>query len=325
MAKYKFQFDPETLLYKKIRLTYTEMMYKSLPRVAYSIIVGVMFFLGLSAFFKSPVERHEEERKERVLLSLEYLNRKVDKSIKSLEEIQNRDDNIYRQIFQAKPIPRSVRQAGFGGVNRYKRYEGSGYSNKIINTAKRIDILSKQLVVQSKSFDDIVVFVKNKEKMSTCIPAIQPIAIKDLERFGSPYGLRKHPILGYYRMHNGVDLTAKKGTKIYAAGDGRVYRADWGGGYGRCVRINHGYGYETRYAHMSKMLVKEGDYVKRGDVIGEVGSSGLSTGPHLHYEVLINGKFVNPVNFYYNDITEAQYEQMVASKRAETHVFEDDL
>ncbi len=326
MAKYKFQFDPETLVYKKIRLTYKERIYRSLPRVAYATIVGIVFFMGFSLFLKSPVEKQEEEKKQRVMWSLDYLNRKMNNTLSVLEEIQKRDNNIYRQIFQAKPIPEAVRKAGFGGVDRYKKYEGSVYSKKMIETARRIDVLSKQMVVQSKSLDEIVELVKSKEKMVSCIPAIQPIAIKDLTRFGSPYGLRMHPILGYARMHYGVDLTAPKGTKIYASGDGFVYRADWGGGYGNCVRINHGYGYETRYAHMSKILVKSGTYVKRGDIIGEVGSTGLSTSPHLHYEVLINGKFVNPVNFYFDDLTEEEYEKMIAmSAHSDTHAFEDDL
>ncbi len=326
MTKYKYQFDPESLIYRKIRLTYKERIYRNLPKIAYSIMVGVMFFLGSSMFFKSPVEKHEDEKKQRILWSLEYLNRQMNETMTVLEEIQKRDDYIYRQIFQAKPIPQSVRKAGFGGVNRYKKYEGSQYSSDMIGTARRIDILSKQMVVQSKSLDEIVELVKSKEKMTSCIPAIQPIAIKDLTRFGSPFGRRFHPILKYHRMHYGVDLTAPTGTKIYASGDGFVYRADWGGGYGNCVRINHGYGYETRYAHMSKILVKAGTYVKRGDVIGEVGSSGLSTSPHLHYEVLINGKYVNPVNFYYDDLTEEQYEKMIEmSSNPDSHEFEDDL
>lgn len=326
MAKYKFQYDSESLTYKKVRITLKERVSKNLPRVASATILGVLFFILLSLFIKSPVEKREEEKRQNVLLSLEYLNRKMSTAAQSLQEMQKRDDNIYRQIFQAKPIPESVRKAGFGGVDRYKKYEGSAYSKHIINTAKKLDILSKQMVVQSKSYDEIVELVKSKEKMAACIPAIQPIAIKDLIRFGSPFGLRPHPILGYVRMHNGVDLVAPKGTKIYASGDGVVYRADWGGGYGNCVRINHGYGYETRYAHMTEILVKAGDKVKRGDVIGTVGSTGLSTRAHLHYEVLINGKYVNPVNFYFDDLTEEQYEQMIKmSSSANTHSFEDDI
>ncbi len=326
MTRYKFQFDPETLSYIKVKVSLKERVYKNLPKFASATILGVVFFVLLSLFTKSPVEQKEEEKKQNVLLSLEYLNRKMNQTERALDEMQKRDDNIYRQIFQSKPIPEVVRKAGFGGVNRYKKYEGSSYSSKIISTAKRLDILSKQMVVQSKSYDEIIELVKSKEKMAACIPAIQPIAIKDLTRFGSPFGMRFHPIKHIFRMHNGVDLTAPKGTNIYAAGDGVVYRADYAGGYGNCVRINHGYGYETRYAHMTKMLVKVGDKVKRGDVIGKVGSTGLSTSPHLHYEVLINGKFVNPVNFYFDDLTKEQYDMMIEmSSNADTHVFEDDM
>ncbi len=214
MAKYKFQFDPDTLIYKKIRLTYKERIYRSLPRVAYATIVGIIFFMGISLFLKSPVEKQEEEKKQRVLWSLEYLNRKMDNTLASLEEIQKRDNNIYRQIFQAKPIPESVRKAGFGGVDRYKKYEGSAYSKKMIETARKIDVLSKQMVVQSKSLDEIVELVKSKEKMVSCIPAIQPIAIKDLTRFGSPFGLRMHPILGYARMQRSRPYSAKRNKNI---------------------------------------------------------------------------------------------------------------
>ncbi len=326
MAKYKFQFDPETLSYVKVRITLKESVYQNLPKVASATILGVFFFIALSWFIKSPIEKQEEEKQEQVLLDLKNLERKMNIAANSLAEIQKRDDNIYRQIFQAKPIPEAIRKAGFGGVDRYKKYEGSTHSSSITKTAKRMDILSKQMVVQSKSFDEVIELVKNKEKMTSCIPAIQPIAIQDLTRFGSPFGLRMHPILGYARPHNGVDLTAPRGTKIYASGDGVVTRADFAGGYGNCVRINHGYGYETRYAHMSKILVEAGANVKRGDVIGEVGSTGLSTSPHLHYEVLINGKYVNPVNFYFDDLTEEQYNKMIEmSASAHTHEFEGDM
>lgn len=323
MAKYKFHFDPETLSYKKIKVSFKEKIYKSLPKFAAATILGVLFFIALSFVIKSPVEKQEEEKQQGILLGLEYLNRKMADAEVALNEIQKRDDEIYRKIFQANPIPESVRKAGFGGVDRYKKYEGSEFSAYLINSAKRLDILSKQMVVQSKSFDEVIELVRNKEKMMACIPAIQPIAIKDLTRFGSAYGWRMHPILGYPRKHNGVDLTAPRGTKIYASGDGLVYRADYAGGYGNCVRINHGYGYETRYAHMTEMFVRAGQKVKRGDVIGTVGSTGLSTSPHLHYEVLVNGTYTNPVNYYFNDLTEEEYEMMIEmSATANTHEFE---
>ncbi len=251
------------------------------------------------------------------------LNREMDKAELSLNEIQNRDDNIYRKIFQANQIPSTVRNAGFGGINKYKKYEGSDNSSTLISTARRIDILSKKLVVQSKSFDEVIELVKNKEKMIASIPAIQPIALDELTRFGSAFGYRIHPIYKIRKLHTGVDLTAPRGTKIHASGNGVVTRADFAKGYGNCVRINHGYGYMTLYGHMTKFIVRPGQKVKRGDVIGYVGSTGLSTSPHLHYEVRINGKWVNPVNFYYNDLSDEDYDKMIEmSSKSNTHIFE---
>jgi len=323
MTKYKFHFDPETLSYKKVKVTFKEQILKTLPKIASATILGVLFFVALSFVIKSPAEKQIEENEQSILMSFEYLNRKMADAESTLSEIQKRDDLVYRNIFGANPVPESVRKAGFGGVNRYKKYEGTEYSATLIAAAKRLDILSKQMVVQSKSFDQVVELVKNKEEMMACIPAIQPIALKELTRFGSAFGYRMHPILGYLRKHNGVDLTAPRGTKIYASGNGVVTRADYAGGYGKCVRVNHGYGFQTRYAHMNEMFVRPGQKVKRGDVIGTVGSTGLSTSPHLHYEVLVNGKYQNPINYYYNDLTEEEYEKMIEmSANANTHLFE---
>lgn len=324
MSKYKYEFDRETLTFKKVKLDVKTQIYKSwLPRFAGSVIFGAVLFTVSSFLFQSPIEIQLEEEKQALLYEFDQLNHKMSDAEKNLQNVEKHDDNIYRRIFQAKPIPESVRKAGFGGVDRYKDYKSYDNADVLIKTAKRLDILSKQLVVQSKSFDEVVDLVKNKEKMLACIPAIQPIALNELTRFGSPFGYRIHPIYGTLKMHTGVDLTAPLGTEIHAAGDGVVVRADWAGGYGNCVRINHGYGYLTLYGHMKKFIVRPGQKVKRGDVIGYVGSTGLSTAPHCHYEVRINGKPVNPVNFYYNDLTDEEYEEMIkASSTATTHIFE---
>ncbi len=324
MSKYKYQFDPEALVYKKVKLDLKTRIYKSwLPRFAGSVIVGALIFTISSLLFQSPLEIQLDEEKQVLLLDFERLNRHINDAGSNLKNIEKNDDNIYRKMFQAKPIPASVRKAGFGGVNRYKDYEGYENSGVLTSTAKKLDILSKQLVVQSKSFDEVIDLVKNKEKMLASIPAIQPIALDELTRFGSAFGYRIHPIFKIRKMHTGVDLTAPRGTKIHAAGDGVIVRADYAGGYGNCVRINHGYGYLTLYGHMSKMNVRPGQKVKRGDVIGFVGSTGLSTSPHLHYEVRINGKWVNPVNFYHNDLTDEEYDEMIKmSSKAFTHIFE---
>ena len=323
MKKYKFHFDPETLSYKRVKISFKALIYKSLPKFATSIILGIAIYMALSFVIKSPAEKQEEEKKQNLLLQFDYLNRKMVDAEKQLDEIQKHDEEIYRKFFQANPIPESIRKAGFGGVDRYKKYTGVENSTLLITTAKRLDILSKQMVVQSKSFDEIIDLVKDKEKMRACIPSIQPIAVKDLTRFGSAFGLRMHPILHYMRMHEGIDLTCPTGTKIHAAGDGVVMRADWDGGFGNCVKINHGYGYQTVYAHMQKVNVRPGQKVKRGDIIGFVGTTGLSTCPHCHYEVKINGNPTNPINFY-SDMTEEQYDEMIKMQSSEdTHKYEE--
>jgi murein DD-endopeptidase MepM/ murein hydrolase activator NlpD len=231
---------------------------------------------------------------------------------KVLDEIQERDDNIYRVIFEADPIPTSIRKQGFGGVNRYKKLLGLSNSELMINTSKKIDQLTKQLYLQSKSFDEVIDLAKNKSNMLASIPAIQPVANKDLKRMASGYGYRIHPIYKTRKMHYGMDFSAKTGTEIYATGDGVISKIKRSKrGYGNYVKINHGFGYETLYAHMSKYIVKRGQKVKRGEVIGYVGNSGISTAPHLHYEVRKDNKKINPMNFYYNDLSPEEYEKML--------------
>ena len=229
-----------------------------------------------------------------------------------LDDIQQRDDNIYRVIFEADPIPKSIRKAGYGGINRYQDLTGYNNAELVIDITKKIDQITKQLYIQSKSFDDIIDLAKNKADMLASIPAIQPVSNKDLSRMASGYGSRIHPIYKTKKFHAGMDFSAKTGTPIYATGDGKIFKVRKSRrGYGNHVIIDHGFGYKTLYAHMSKYIVRRGEKVKRGDVIGYVGSSGTSVAPHLHYEVHYNGKKINPVNFYYNDLTPDQYEKML--------------
>ena len=214
-------------------------------------------------------------------------------------------------IFEAEPIASSIRKAGYGGINRYKDLEGYNNSDLIIQTTKKIDQISKQMYIQSKSFDEIVDLAKNKTKMLASIPAIQPVSNKDLSRMASGFGYRIHPIYKTRRLHAGMDFSAKTGTPIYATGDGKIFKVSkTRKGYGNYVIIDHGYGYKTLYAHMSKFIVKKGQSVKRGETIGFVGNTGTSVAPHLHYEVHKNGRKIDPVNFYYNDLNAEEYEKM---------------
>jgi murein DD-endopeptidase MepM/ murein hydrolase activator NlpD len=325
MSKGSYRFNHETLSFEKIEKSILRTIYKVIiPQFILSAVLGIFMFIGTSYITKSPMEQSLLERNSKLKLKYELLNKSFDKSAKFLDKLEKRDDYVYRMVFQADPIPNSVRRAGFGGSERYSFLKGYSFSDLMIKTSLKLDILSKQMAVQSKSYDEIVELVKDKEKMLACIPSIQPISNKDLTRFGSPFGLRFHPILHVIRMHTGIDLTCPKGTKIYAPGDGVVMRVDHErGGYGNSIRINHGFGIITLYGHLSKTLVRPGQTIKRGDVIGLVGSTGLSTCPHLHYEVRINNTPVNPVNYYYNDLTDDEYKKMTdMASDQETHVFE---
>ena len=325
MKERKYQFNHETLTYELENSKILKIFFKSvLPKFLISAVFGIVFFYVFSTYIKSPDDFSADENNNDIKLKYELLNKELNYTVKILAELQHRDDDIYRMIFQAEPVSASERKAGFGGSTRPKIYQNIENSDLLNNTIKKTDILSKVMLVQSESYNEIFDLVKNTEKLASCIPAIQPIALDDLTRFGSSFGLRFHPILKIWRMHDGVDLTAPRGTKIHASGDGIIFKAsNTHGGYGKVVKINHGFGYITVYAHMSKILVRPGQHVKRGDVIGLVGSTGLSEAPHLHYEVRINGRPVNPINFYYEDLTDKEYYDMIeASSKAETHIYE---
>ena len=230
-----------------------------------------------------------------------------------LEDIEKRDDNIYRTTFNADPIPSSVRSAGFGGVNRYEYLEGYDNSELIIETAERLDILTKAIYVQSTSYDEVIDLARSREDQLSSLPAIMPISNKDLTRTASGWGFRIHPIYKIRKFHYGMDFTAPTGTEVYASADGAIERIQRSRrGYGNILVVNHGYGYKTLYAHLTDFNnAWVGKKVKRGDVIAFVGSTGLSTAPHLHYEVHLNGKKINPVNYYFEDLSAQEYDRMI--------------
>ena len=312
MSKIKYYYDTKTLSYKPIESTGIDKFKKFIVYLTSSAILAFFTLLIFFQYFDSPKEKRLKGEINHLLSQYEIIKNDLEKIELVLDDIQKRDDNIYRTIFEADPIPTSIRKQGFGGVNRYKKLSGYSNSDLIINTSKKIDQLTKQLYLQSKSFDEIIELAKNKSKMLASIPAIQPVANKDLKRMTSGYGYRIHPIYKTRKMHYGMDYSAKVGTEIYATGDGVVSKVKRSKrGYGNYVKINHGYGYETLYAHMSKYIVKKGQKVKRGEVIGYVGNTGISTVPHLHYEVRKDNKKINPVNFYFNDLTPDEYEKML--------------
>jgi len=274
-------------------------------------------FLGLiillnTRFVNTPKELSLEREVRNYELQFDIMNRKMEQMEQVLANIEDRDNNIYRLYFEANPIPEEQRKAGFGCVNRYKKLEGFDNSELIINSNKRIDKLLKRIVVQSKSLDEIAVLAEEKEKLLASIPAIQPVNNKDLTRMASGYGMRSDPFTKQRKMHWGMDFTAPRGTPIYASGDGVVVRADSNSsGYGNHIRIDHGYGYVSLYAHLYKYNVQKNQKVKRGDLIGFVGSTGRSEAPHLHYEIFKDDQRINPINFYYGSLTPEEFSKLL--------------
>ena len=312
MKNKNYKYNPETLDYEEVNLS----VWDKLKKLSYYLIASIVFsFLILSiAFYNIRSYIQEEAAKENQSLRQEItsFNKDLNLILEVLGDIQLRDDNIYRAIFETDPYPDHKRQLGTGGNSmKYKKYENMEYGDLVIEISKKIELIEKKLASQSKSFDQVFDLTKEKQKMIKSIPSIQPVSNRDLTRIASGFGLRMHPIYKILKMHKGMDFTAPIGTEIYATGDGVVERVGWVGGYGKTIMINHGFGYKTRYAHCSKYKCRKGQKVKRGDLIGFVGNTGQSTGPHLHYEVFKNKKQINPVNFFFNDLSPEEYDKVI--------------
>lgn len=309
--KARYFYNTHTLKYEKVVVTWKQWLLKLMGHGAATITLTGIILLAAYYTIDSPKEKELKREIAQMQFQYDLLNGKLDNFEKILGGLQERDDNIYRVIFEAEPIPGSVREAGFGGTNKYRDLEFYPNSDLMIATSRRLDKMSKQLYIQSKSYDEINRMIKSKTEMLASIPAIQPIANKDLLRIASGFGYRIHPIYKTSRMHAGMDFTAPMGTDIYCTGDGMVIDIDHGRGYGKNVVVDHGFGYHTIYAHMKEVIVHKGQKVKRGDILGTVGNSGLSTAPHLHYEVVKNNVKVDPINFFYNDLTPEEYERVI--------------
>jgi len=310
MAKAKYYYDPEKLAFHKIKTKKGKKIGVVLLFIAAAALFGFLCFVALlnTPFFETPKDRLLTREIENMKLQYEILNRKSALMEEALSGVEDRDNNVYRTYFNATPIPEEQRKAGFGGVNRYKSIEGYNNSDLVKNTTKRLDVLAKEIVIQSQSLDEIAKLAKDKAKLLTAIPAIQPVKNEDLRQMASGFGYRSDPFTKVRKFHAGMDFSARTGTVVYATGDGVVSKADnTASGYGNHIVINHGYGYQTLYGHLSRYAVKAGKRVKRGDIIGYVGSTGRSEAPHLHYEVHKNGTVVNPLNFYYGNISAKEY------------------
>ena len=320
MPKYKYYYDQETLSYRRIEVNTGVRFRNAFVFLTVSALFGLIMLLVLlySPLIETPKEIAQAREIDNYQLQYEQLNRKMQQIESVLDNLQDRDNQIYRVIFEANPISDDVRKAGFGGINRYADLEGFENSKLVVSTTKRMEVLSKQVVVQSKSLDAIQRMALDKEVLLSAIPSIQPINNEDLRRMASGYGWRTDPFTKTRRKHKGMDFSAPTGTPIYATSDGKVIRVDGRApGYGKHIRIDHGFGYVTLYAHLSKYNVRRGQEVKRGDVIGFVGNTGRSVAPHLHYEIRKDGKHLNPINFYYGDLNTEEFNALLEAANRE--------
>jgi len=314
--KVKYYYDSENLAYRKIKPQKRKKFGYALLFLIASALFGFLCFVLFMniPYFKTPKDKLQAREIENLKVKYSILNKKIENLEEVATDLENRDNNLYRTFFNYAPIS-SEKRRGIFDKNRYKDLEGFNNSELVINTSQKIDGISNALAFQSKSLDEILKLAKAKDKLLSAIPAIQPVKNEDLKHMASGFGYRTDPFTKARKMHEGMDFTAKTGTPIYATGDGIVKNADNSlSGYGNHIEINHGFGYLTLYAHLSSYKVRPGQRVKRGDIIGLVGSTGRSQAPHLHYEVHKDGKVVNPINFYYGNISAAEY--VVISKIA---------
>lgn len=315
MAELKYRFNPETLNFERIRVSGMQKFKRTVVALLPGLLLGVAGMFLLAQFVDTQSEIDLKRENQQLAVQYELVNKRLAEIEEVIYDVQRRDDNVYRVIFEADPLPAEVRQAGIGGVNRYKDLEGYANSELIMGTRKRLDQIAKKLYVQSLSLDEVAGLALRKQEMLASIPSIQPIP-NEKTMLSSGFGERLHPILKILKMHEGLDFTSPVGTEVHASGDGRVKVAEYSNsGYGIHVVIDHGFGYETLYGHLSRLKVYAGQRVKRGELIGLSGNTGLSSGPHLHYEVHKSGTAVDPANYLFNSLTPEEYARMLEVSR----------
>ncbi len=309
--KIYYIYNPNTLSYDRVYPSFRQRLFSVVRHLLTGILIGGGIFAGLNYFIDSPQDKKIKKDQETLLLQYNLMSKQLDEALNVLSDIQQRDDNLYRVLLQGDPIPAATRNAGLGSDSRYNQLTALPDADLVISTAKKIDQLRRQLYIQTKSFDEMVELGRSHEDRLKRLPAIQPVSNKDLKRTASGYGMRFDPIYKTLRFHEGMDFAAPIGTPVYVTGDGDVEFSGWQQGYGNTIVVDHGHGYKTRYAHLSKIMTQRGKKVKRGEEIALVGNTGKSTGPHLHYEVIYKGKHVNPVNYYFMDLSPEEYDRMI--------------
>ena len=317
MKKIKYFFNTHTLRFEKIEVPLKVRLLQTIGFVIASLAVGVLFVAILFKFIDSPKERLLRQQNTAYKESYAVLQERMKQLELQMVELEQRDNDVYRSIFVATPIPDSARVKEMLAKNEIRLIQSLSNTALIENMRNQLNNLSLRMSFQVQSFTEITAMVKNKEKLLRAIPAIQPVSNKNLKRVASGFGYRIDPLYKDSRLHAGLDFSAPTGTPIYATADGEVQIAGFNtDGYGNKVVINHGYGFQTLYAHMVRVIARVGQSIKRGEVIGYVGSTGKSTGPHLHYEVIKRGTKVDPVYYFYNDLTPAQFDRLLKEAAA---------
>ena len=310
-AKKKYKINPETLAMEQVEHGFRYWIRQTGIYILAGIVIGILFLYLFLTFIPSPREKQLLREKASLESQLEVLNIQVDQMQVVMTDLQQRDDNLYRVLFGAEPIPLSVRQGAQRKIDYYEQLAQMTNSELAADLSLKVDLLEKEMYVQAKSYDEVAQMAKEQEIRMENIPAIQPVMNKDLKRVASGYGMRIDPVYHVRKFHQGMDFTAPTGTEVFATGNAKVDFAGWKQGYGNTVILDHGYGYKTLYAHLYKTLVRKGQKVRRSDIIALVGNTGKSTGPHLHYEVRLNNKPVDPRNYYFYDLSPEEYDQMI--------------
>jgi len=312
MKKIKYFFNTHTLRFEKVEVPLRVRLLQTFGFIAASIVTGVIIVIVMFQYIDSPKEKLLRQQNQAYKESYSVLQERVKQLELQMNELENRDNDVYRSIFEADPIPDSARVKAMEAKKEVQLIQNLSNSDLLESMVGQLNNLSLRMAYQTKSFTEITDMVKNKEKLLKAIPAIQPVSNKNLNRVASGFGYRVDPLYKDYRLHAGLDFAAPSGTPIYATADGVVQAAGFNtDGYGNKVVINHGYGYQTLYGHMVRVKAKVGQRVTRGEVIGYIGSTGKSTGPHCHYEVIKRGTKVDPVYYFYNDLTPAQFDRIL--------------
>jgi murein DD-endopeptidase MepM/ murein hydrolase activator NlpD len=315
-------YNPKTLTYERVYPSLRQRIIVVLRHLFVGSILSIGVIVAFYFWFGSPKEELLKMENEQMQTQYKVLSKRVDAALEVLNDLQQRDDNMYRVILQAEPVNDEIRNNGIYNPSRYENLLQMSDAELVVSTSQKVDNLARQVYVQCNSMNELVKLAQGQEERIKHIPAIQPVSNKDLKRTASGYGYRIDPIYKTTKFHQGMDFTAPVGTDIYATGNGTVVSSGWKQGYGNCVEINHGFGYLTLYGHMSKIKARIGQKVKRGDVIGLVGSTGKSTGPHLHYEVHLRGEIMNPQNYYFLDLSPAEYDKMVQMSNNSGQMFD---